>query len=292
MRELKINKSITNRDSQSIERYLQEIGKIDLLTDEQEIVLAKRVKKGDRRALETLVKSNLRFVVSVAKQYQNSSLSLNDLINEGNLGILKAAQKFDETKGFKFISYAVWWIRQSIIQALSENSRLVRLPLNKIGGLSKINKAFREFEQYNEREPTPEELAEMLDLEVEQVSASMGISSRHISLNMYLGNDGDPEGNTLLDVLEDKDSPNPMTVVDYKQSLSIEVARSLEILDDREQNVLKMFFGIGYDTEMSLEDIGERLGLTRERARQIKDKALHKLRDTWNKSSNLKVFLG
>jgi RNA polymerase primary sigma factor len=289
MRQLKITKSITNRESQSIEKYLQEIGKLPLLTAEQEVALAKRIKAGDERALETLVNANLRFVVSVAKQYQNSSMSLNDLINEGNLGLVKAAQKFDETRGFKFISYAVWWIRQSIIQALAEQSRLIRLPLNKVGSLTKINKAFAELEQKYEREPSPEELAELLDLELEQVQTTLGVSTWHVSMDAPF--DDGQDASSLIDVLANNDEAETDSNVAYHGSLSIECNRSLSTLSERECEVVKMFFGIGYDHPYSLEDIGSRFDLTRERARQIKDKAINKLKSN-SKSKQLKSYLG
>ncbi|MDX2002485.1 MAG: RNA polymerase sigma factor RpoD/SigA [Chitinophagales bacterium] len=287
MRQLKISKSITNRDSQSLEKYLQEIGKVELLTPDEEVDLARRIKQGDQTALEKLTRANLRFVVSVAKQYQNQNLSLNDLINEGNLGLVKAAQRFDETKGFKFISYAVWWIRQSIIQALAEQSRLVRLPLNKVGSLTKINKAFAELEQQYEREPTPEELATLLELETEEVVSTLGIAARHVSMDAPFT---DGESNSLLDVLENHDIDSTDGEMEYKDSLRIECERSLATLTEREQGVLKLFFGIGVDNPMTLQDIGEEFGLTRERVRQIKDKAIHKLRTTY-RSDSLKAYL-
>ncbi len=289
MRQLKISKSITNRESQSIEKYLQEIGKLPLLTAEQEVALAKRIKQGDEDALETLVNANLRFVVSVAKQYQNSSMSLNDLINEGNLGLVKAAQKFDETRGFKFISYAVWWIRQSIIQALAEQSRLIRLPLNKVGSLTKINKAFAELEQKYEREPSAEELAELLDLELEQVQTTLGVSSWHVSIDTPF--DDGQDASTLLDVLPNNEEFATDNNVAYHGSLSVECNRTLATLSERERDVVKMFFGIGYDHPYSLEDIGDRFDLTRERVRQIKDKAISKLKSE-SRSKQLKSFLG
>jgi RNA polymerase primary sigma factor len=289
MRQLKISKSITNRESQSIEKYLQEIGKVNLLTAEQEVQLAKRIKKGDQKALEILVNANLRFVVSVAKQYQNSSLSLNDLINEGNLGLVKAAQKFDETRGFKFISYAVWWIRQSIIQALAEQSRLIRLPLNKVGSLTKINKAFAELEQRYEREPSAEELAELLDVEIEQIQSTMGVSSWHISMDAPF-DDGN-ESNSLIDVLENNNAATADHDVNYHGSLSIECLRALNTLSERERDVVKMFFGIGFENPFSLEDIGQKFELTRKRVRQIKDKAINKLKSE-SRCKSLKTFLG
>lgn len=288
MRQLKISKSITNRESQSIEKYLQEIGKEDLLTPEEEVELARRIRAGDQNALEKLTRANLRFVVSVAKQYQNNSLSLNDLINEGNLGLVKAAQKFDETRGFKFISYAVWWIRQSIIQALAEHSRLVRLPLNKVGSLTKINKAFSDLEQKYQREPTPEELAEMLEIPVEEVEATLGISARHVSMDAPFT---EGESNALIDVLDNPNAEKTDIALDYKESLQMETDRILATLTDREREVIKLFFGIGVEHPMTLEDIGESLGITRERIRQIKDKAITKLR-TQSRSKALKAYLG
>lgn len=288
MRQLKISKSITNRESQSIEKYLQEIGKEDLLTPEEEVELARRIRAGDQTALEKLTRANLRFVVSVAKQYQNNSLSLNDLINEGNLGLVKAAQKFDETRGFKFISYAVWWIRQSIIQALAEHSRMVRLPLNKVGSLTKINKVFSELEQKYQREPTPEEVAMVLDITVEEVEATLGISARHVSMDAPFT---DGESNALIDVLENVNADKTDNHLDYKDSLRIETERTLASLTDREREVIKLFFGIGVEHPMTLEDIGEQLGITRERIRQIKDKAITKLRSQ-SRSKALKAYLG
>jgi RNA polymerase primary sigma factor len=288
MRQLKISKSITNRESQSIEKYLQEIGKEDLLTPEEEVELARRIRAGDQTALEKLTRANLRFVVSVAKQYQNNSLSLNDLINEGNLGLVKAAQKFDETRGFKFISYAVWWIRQSIIQALAEHSRMVRLPLNKVGSLTKINKVFSELEQKYQREPTPEEVAMVLDVTVEEVEATLGIAARHVSMDAPFT---DGESNALIDVLENFNADKTDNHLDYKDSLRIETERTLASLTDREREVIKLFFGIGVEHPMTLEDIGEQLGITRERIRQIKDKAITKLRSQ-SRSKSLKAYLG
>ncbi len=288
MRQLKISKSITNRESQSIEKYLQEIGKEDLLTPEEEVHLARRIRAGDQTALEKLTRANLRFVVSVAKQYQNNSLSLNDLINEGNLGLVKAAQKFDETRGFKFISYAVWWIRQSIIQALAEHSRMVRLPLNKVGSLTKINKVFSELEQKYQREPTPEEVAMVLDVTVEEVQATLGIAARHVSMDAPFT---DGESNALIDVLENANAEITDKHLDYKDSLRIETERTLASLTDREKEVIKLFFGIGVEHPMTLEDIGEQLGITRERIRQIKDKAITKLR-AQSRSKSLKAYLG
>lgn len=288
MRQLKITKSITNRESQSLEKYLQEIGKVDLLTPEEEVELAKRIKQGDQMALEKLTKANLRFVVSVAKQYQNQGLSLSDLINEGNLGLIKAAQRFDETRGFKFISYAVWWIRQSILQALAEQSRIVRLPLNKVGSLNKINRAFSELEQEYEREPSPDELAETLQIATEEVETTLGVAARHVSMDAPFI---DGEDNSLLDVLENNTTGKTDAELEYRQSLRREIERSLNTLTDRQCDVIKLYFGIGIEHPMSLEDIGEKFGLTRERVRQIKDKAINKLRSA-NRSKLLRHYLG
>jgi RNA polymerase primary sigma factor len=288
MRQLKISKSITNRESQSIERYLQEIGKVELLTAEEEVDLARRIKQGDEKALERLVNANLRFVVSVAKQYQNRNLSLNDLINEGNLGLVKAAQRFDETKGFKFISYAVWWIRQSIIQALAEQSRLVRLPLNKIGSLTKIHKEFARLEQEFQREPTAAELAKALDLRIEDVKSTLSVGSKHTSLDAPFV---EGESSSLLDVLPNGKVGDTDYDLEYQESLSIELQRALSTLTERQQGVIMLFYGIGVKHPMTLEDIGEHFGLTRERVRQIKDKAIHKLR-TAARSKALKAYLG
>ena len=288
MRQLKITKSITNRESQSLEKYLQEIGKVDLLTPEEEVDLAKRIKQGDQIALEKLTKANLRFVVSVAKQYQNQGLSLSDLINEGNLGLIKAAQRFDETRGFKFISYAVWWIRQSILQALAEQSRIVRLPLNKVGSLNKINKAFSRLEQAFEREPSSEELATELEINAEEVETTLGVAARHVSMDAPFV---EGEDNSLLDVLANKGTPGTDTNLEYKESLRREIERSLGTLTERQCDVIKLYYGIGVEHPMSLEDIGEKFGLTRERVRQIKDKAINKLRGA-NRSKLLKNYLG
>ncbi|MFN3939288.1 MAG: RNA polymerase sigma factor RpoD/SigA [Chitinophagales bacterium] len=287
MRQLKITKSITNRESESLEKYLQEIGKVDLVTAEEEVTLAQKIKQGDQMALEKLVKANLRFVVSVAKQYQHNGLTLNDLINEGNVGLVKAAQKFDETKGFKFISYAVWWIRQSIMQALAEQSRLVRLPLNKVGSLSKINKAFSELEQHFEREPTADELAECLDIGVEEIKNTMSVSSRHVSVDAPFD---DGENSSLLDVLENREIERTDEKLDYTFSLKVETERTLASLTERERDVIKLFFGIGVPYAMTLEDIGEEFGLTRERVRQIKDNAINKLRSS-TRNKSLKAYL-
>jgi RNA polymerase primary sigma factor len=288
MRQLKITKSITNRESQSLEKYLQEIGKVDLLTPDDEVDLAQRIKQGDQAALERLTKANLRFVVSVAKQYQNQGLSLSDLINEGNLGLIKAAQRFDETRGFKFISYAVWWIRQSILQALAEQSRIVRLPLNKVGSLNKINKAFSELEQEFEREPTAEELAEVLELHTSEVETTLGVAARHVSMDAPFV---EGEDNSLLDVLENTNTARTDENLEYRDSLRNEIERSLSTLSERQKDVIKLYFGIGVDHPMSLEDIGEKFDLTRERVRQIKDKAINKLRTT-SRSKLLKAYLG
>ena len=286
MRQLKITKSITNRESASLDKYLQEIGKEDLITVEEEVELAQRIRKGDQKALEKLTRANLRFVVSVAKQYQNQGLSLPDLINEGNLGLIKAAEKFDETRGFKFISYAVWWIRQSILQALAEQSRIVRLPLNQVGSLNKINKAFSRFEQENERRPSPEELADSLDLPAEKVADTLRVSGRHISVDAPFV---EGEDNSLLDVLVNDDSPIADRTL-INESLSTEVERALSTLTEREGDIIKLFFGINTQ-EMTLEEIGEKFGLTRERVRQIKEKAIRRLRHS-SRSKLLKTYLG
>jgi RNA polymerase primary sigma factor len=286
MRQLKITKSITNRESASLDKYLQEIGKEELITVEEEVELAQRIKKGDQAALEKLTRANLRFVVSVAKQYQNQGLSLPDLINEGNLGLIKAAEKFDETRGFKFISYAVWWIRQSILQALAEQSRIVRLPLNQVGSLNKINKAFSKFEQEHERKPSPEELAESLDLPADKVADTLRVSGRHVSVDAPFV---DGEDNSLLDVLINNDSPNADRAL-IMESLAKEIHRALATLTERESDIIRLFFGIGCQ-EMTLEEIGERFGLTRERVRQIKEKAIRRLRHT-SRSKLLKTYLG
>jgi RNA polymerase primary sigma factor len=288
MRQLKITKSITNRESQSLEKYLQEIGKVELISSEEEVRLAVLIRQGDQKALDRLTKANLRFVVSVAKQYQNQGLSLPDLINEGNLGLIKAAQRFDETRGFKFISYAVWWIRQSILQALAEQSRIVRLPLNKVGLTNRIQKAFSQLEQQFEREPSAEELAEMLEMDLEEVSASLSISSRHVSVDTPIS---EGEDGTLLDVLENPNAEKTDGDLDHTQSLKTEIDRSLRTLTERQKEVICYFFGIGVDHPMSLEDIGERFNLTRERVRQIKDKAITKLRTT-NRVNVLRTYLG
>ena len=288
MRQLKITKSITNRESQSLEKYLQEIGKVDLITADEEVILAQKIKQGDQVALEKLTKANLRFVVSVAKQYQNQGLTLSDLINEGNLGLIKAAQRFDETRGFKFISYAVWWIRQSILQAFAEQSRIVRLPLNKVGSLNKINKAFSQLEQEFEREPSADELAELLEINREEVETTLGVAARHVSVDAPFQ---EGEENSLLDVLENTSSPRTDSHLEYMESLRKEIERSLSTLTDRQKEVVKYYFGIGVEHSMSLEDIGDKFGLTRERVRQIKDKAINKLRAT-SRSKLLKNYLG
>ncbi len=286
MRQLKITKSITNRESASLDKYLQEIGKEELITVDEEVELAQRIRQGDRIALEKLTKANLRFVVSVAKQYQNQGLSLPDLINEGNLGLIKAAEKFDETRGFKFISYAVWWIRQSILQALAEQSRIVRLPLNQVGSLNKINKAFSKFEQENERKPTPDELAKELDIPAEKVSDTLRVSGRHISVDApFVAG----EENSLLDVLENVDLPHTDSIL-INESLSKEIERALATLTERERDIIRFFFGISCQ-EMTLEEIGDKFGLTRERVRQIKEKAIRRLRHS-TKSKLLKAYLG
>ncbi|MFZ9387457.1 MAG: sigma-70 family RNA polymerase sigma factor [Chitinophagaceae bacterium] len=288
MRQLKITKSITNRESQSLEKYLQEIGKVELISPEEEVKLATLIKQGDQRALDRLTKANLRFVVSVAKQYQNQGLSLPDLINEGNVGLIKAAQRFDETRGFKFISYAVWWIRQSILQALAEQSRIVRLPLNKVGLTNRIQKAFSLLEQQFEREPSAEELAEMLEMDLEEVASTLGINARHVSMDSPLS---EGEENTLIDVLENPNADKTDGQLDHNESLKTEIDRSLKALTERQKEVICYFFGIGVDHPMSLEDIGEKFSLTRERVRQIKDKAITKLK-TSNRCHLLRTYLG
>jgi RNA polymerase primary sigma factor len=288
MRQLKITKSITNRESQSLEKYLQEIGKVELITPEEEVKLAIRIKQGDQKALDKLTKANLRFVVSVAKQYQNQGLTLPDLINEGNLGLIKAAQRFDETRGFKFISYAVWWIRQSILQALAEQSRIVRLPLNKVGLTNRIAKAYSLLEQQYEREPSPEELAEVLELDIEEVRSTIGIGGRHVSVDTPLS---EGEDNTLIDVMENHNADRAETNIEHNESLKIDIDRSLKTLTERQKEVICFFFGIGVDHPMSLEDIGDRFSLTRERVRQIKDKAITKLRSN-SGAKSLRNYLG
>ena len=286
MRQLKITKSITNRESASLDKYLQEIGREELVSPEEEVELAQRIRKGDQVALEKLTRANLRFVVSVAKQYQNQGLSLPDLINKGNLGLIKAAEKFDETRGFKFISYAVWWIRQSILQALAEQSRIVRLPLNQVGSLNKINKALSKFEQENERQPSSEELSEMIDVPKDKISDTLRVSGRHVSVDAPFV---EGEDNSLLDVLPNDDSPSADRVL-VNESLNTEIERALLTLSSREREIIKSFFGIGCQ-EMTLEEIGERFGLTRERVRQIKEKAIRRLKSP-NRSKLLKGYLG
>jgi len=287
MRQLKITKSITNRESASLDKYLQEIGREDLITAEDEVELAVRIKQGDQVALEKLVKANLRFVVSVSKQYQNQGLTLPDLINEGNLGLIKAAQRFDETRGFKFISYAVWWIRQSILQALAEQSRIVRLPLNQVGSLNKINKAFSKLEQEFEREPSADELAELLDLPEDKVTDTIKVSGRHVSVDAPFA---EGEDGTLLDVLQNGDSPRADKSL-MNESLQREIERSLSTLTERERDVITLFFGIGMNHGLTLEEIGAKFDLTRERVRQIKEKAIRRLRHT-SRSKLLKAYLG
>jgi RNA polymerase primary sigma factor len=288
MRQLKITKSITNRESESLEKYLQEIGKVPLLTSEDEVMLSLKIKQGCQVSLDKLTKANLRFVVSVAKQYQNQGLTLPDLINEGNLGLIKAAQRFDETRGFKFISYAVWWIRQSILQSLAEQSRIVRLPLNKVGLTNKVSKAFSLLEQEFEREPTPEELAKVLEMDTEEVAAILGISGRHVSMDQPLH---DGEDNTLMDTMVNHNAESSDKELIFDDSLRTEITRSLSVLTERQKQVISFFFGLGYDHAISLEDIGERFNLTRERVRQIKDKAISKLRTT-SRCEQLKGYLG
>jgi RNA polymerase primary sigma factor len=286
MRQLKITKQITNRESQSLEKYFQEIGKVELITSEDEVELAKRIREGDQVALEKLTKANLRFVVSVAKQYQNSGLTLGDLINEGNLGLIKAAKRFDEKRGFKFISYAVWWIRQSIMQALAEQSRIVRLPSNRIGSLTKINKAFAELEQKFQREPSTDEVAAALGDSVESVRANMKISGRHISMDAPFAQG---EENSLLSVLPDEcETPDATLMTD---SLTVEVQRALSSLSARESHILRLFFGLGDDEPMSLEEIAVKFDLTKERVRQIKERATRRLGDT-TRHKSLRSFLG
>lgn len=287
MRQLKISKQVTNRETLSLEKYLQEIGKVSLITPDEEVDLARRIKQGDQKALEKLTKANLRFVVSVSKQYQNQGLTLGDLINEGNLGLIKAAQRFDETKGFKFISYAVWWIRQSILQALAEQSRIVRLPLNKIGSLNKINKAYSKLEQDYEREPSAEELAVVLELSPEDIKDAMKTSGKHISMDAPLAQG---EESSLLDVLQSEDSSTPETGL-INESLRREIERALSTLTDREAEVIRLYFGLNSKYALTLEEIGEKFDLTRERVRQIKEKAIRRLKQT-SKSNILKTYLG
>ena len=287
MRQLKITKQVTNRETASLDKYLQEIGKVDLITAEEEVELAQRIKAGDQIALEKLTKANLRFVVSVAKQYQNQGLTLPDLINEGNLGLIKAAQRFDETRGFKFISYAVWWIRQSILQALAEQSRIVRLPLNKIGSINKINKTYAFLEQAHERAPSAEEIAKELDMTINDVKESLNNSGRHVSMDAPLV---EGEDSNLYDVLNSGESPNPDRVL-LHESLRTEIERALETLTPREADVVRLYFGLGDQHAMTLEEIGETFDLTRERVRQIKEKAIRRLKHT-SRSKILKTYLG
>jgi RNA polymerase primary sigma factor len=287
MRQLKITKQVTNRDTASLDKYLQEIGRVELINADEEVDLARRIKEGDQAALERLVKANLRFVVSVSKQYQNQGLSLPDLINEGNLGLIKAAQRFDETRGFKFISYAVWWIRQSILQALAEQARIVRLPLNKIGSINKINKTFSNLEQQFEREPSPAEIAEMLELTVDDVKESMQNSSKHVSMDAPLI---EGEDNSLYDVVSSDDAPSPDTTLMH-DSLKREIERTLTTLAPREADIVRLFFGLNGHHALTLEEIGEKFDLTRERVRQIKEKAIRRLKQQ-SRSRLLKTYLG
>ena len=286
MRQLKITRSITNRESEALEKYLSEIGKEELLSSDEEVELAQRIRKGDQQALERLTKSNLRFVVSVAKQYQNQGLALPDLINEGNMGLIKAAEKFDETRGFKFISYAVWWIRQSILQAMAEQSRIVRLPLNQVGSMNKINKMLSKFEQENERRPSIDEISEQIDLPEDKIDAAMQISGRHVSVDAPFV---DGEDNSLLDVLVNDNAPMADREL-VKESLQAEITNALQMLNERERNIIRAFYGIG-EPELTLEEIGHKYGLTRERVRQIKEKAIRRLRGN-TKNNVLKAYLG
>ncbi|HTO16990.1 MAG TPA: RNA polymerase sigma factor RpoD/SigA [Edaphocola sp.] len=288
MRQLKITKSITNRESSSLEKYLQEIGRVQLISPEEEVLLAIKIKQGDKQALDKLTRANLRFVVSVAKQYQNQGLSLSDLINEGNLGLIRAAKRFDETKGFKFISYAVWWIRQSILQALAEQARIVRLPLNKVGLSNKILKTYLILEQEFEREPTSEEIATYLQIDQEEVDNTLGMNNKHLSMDAPFG---DADEGSLMDVLPNKNAPIVDNEITNNESLKTEINRVLETLTEKQRTVIKMYFGLDLDHPVSLEDIGNNFGLTRERVRQIKDKAIAKLQDN-NQCHLLKYFLG
>jgi len=288
MRQLKITKSITNRESQSLDKYLQDIGREELITAEDEVELARRIKTGDQKALEKLTRANLRFVVSVAKQYQNQGLTLPDLINEGNLGLIKAAQKFDETRGFKFISYAVWWIRQSILQALAEQARIVRLPLNQVGSLNKINKAFSRLEQEYERAPSAEELADALEVPEEKIKESLNVAGRHVSVDAPLTTNED--GGTLIDVMVNTESERTDSGL-MTESLQREIERSLSTLTDKEREIIRLFFGIGMNHGLTLEEIGSKFNLTRERVRQIKEKAIRRLRHT-SRNKLLKTYLG
>lgn len=287
MRQLKITKQVTNRETASLDKYLQEIGKVELITADEEVSLAQRIKQGDQNALEKLTKANLRFVVSVSKQYQNQGLSLPDLINEGNLGLIKAAQRFDETRGFKFISYAVWWIRQSILQALAEQSRIVRLPLNKIGSINKINKAYAQLEQQYEREPNADEIANLLEISENEVKESIKNSGRHVSMDAPLIQD---EDNTMYDVLKSEENTTPDTGLLY-ESLRKEIERAVSTLTQREADVIRLYFGLNGSHPMTLEEIGEKFDLTRERVRQIKEKAIRRLKHT-SRSKILKTYLG
>jgi len=288
MRQLKISKSITNRESESLEKYLQEIGRVELITPEEEVQLARLIRQGDQKALDRLTKANLRFVVSVAKQYQSQGLTLPDLINEGNLGLIKAAQRFDETRGFKFISYGVWWIRQSIMQALAEQSRIVRLPLNKVGLTNRISRAYSHLEQEYERAPTAEELANYLEVDIEEVAATMSMASRHVSVDSPIG---DSEESTLIDILVNGNAESADQQITFNDSLQLEIQRSLSLLTPRQREVICYFYGIGVDQPVSLEDLGIKYGLTRERVRQIKDKALEKLK-TFSGSHLLREYMG
>ncbi len=289
MRQLKISKQVTNRESASLERYLQEIGRIELISPEEEVELARRIKKGDTDALERLTKANLRFVVSVSKQYQNQGLTLQDLINEGNVGLIKAAERFDETRGFKFISYAVWWIRQSILQAIAEQARIVRLPLNKIGALNKVNQAIAKLEQEFERPPTAEELSECLDMTIEEVRQSLESITRAVSMDAPLSAD-EEDGKSLHEVVYEENAPTPDEPM-ISKSLGLEIERSLHSLSAREADVVRLYFGLVGDHSLTLEEIGDRFGLTRERVRQIKEKALRKLKHT-SRSQRLRAYLG
>lgn len=289
MRQLKISKQVTNRETASLDKYLQEIGKVDLITADEEVELARKIRAGDQSALEKLTKANLRFVVSVSKQYQNQGLSLPDLINEGNLGLIKAAQRFDETRGFKFISYAVWWIRQSILQALAEQSRIVRLPLNKIGSINKINKTFSKLEQEFEREPSAAEIAVMLEISESDVKESMKNTGRHVSMDAPLTT-GDDNAGSMYDVMESDDAPNPENGL-LHESLRREIERALHTLTSREADVVRLYFGLNGEHAMTLEEIGEKFDLTRERVRQIKEKAIRRLKHT-SRSKILKTYLG
>ncbi len=289
MRQLKISKQVTNRETASLDKYLQEIGKVDLITADEEVELARKIRAGDQSALEKLTKANLRFVVSVSKQYQNQGLSLPDLINEGNLGLIKAAQRFDETRGFKFISYAVWWIRQSILQALAEQSRIVRLPLNKIGSINKINKTFSKLEQEYEREPSPAEIAVMLEISEQEVKESMKNTGRHVSMDAPLTT-GDDNAGSMYDVMQADDSPSPENGL-LNESLRREIERALHTLTSREADVVRLYFGLSGEHAMTLEEIGEKFDLTRERVRQIKEKAIRRLKHT-SRSKILKTYLG